>query len=69
MIDIRDKALSERISEEIFMRVHQDIGQASMCWENVEGAGTYDSNMASDIASNLCHFIADKLEEAVGCEG
>jgi len=64
MMDKRDKSLSERISEEIYMRVFQDIGAASMCWTNVEGAGIYDSNKASEIAFNLCHYIADQLEEA-----
>ena len=61
-MDIRDKALSERITEDIFERVHQDIGQASMCWEHVEGAGEFDSTRAAEIAFDLCHFIADKLE-------
>lgn len=59
-----DKSLSERLPEEVFTRVHQDIGQASMCWENVEGAGVYDATKASEIAFDLCHYIADKLEEA-----
>lgn len=35
-----------------------------MCWENVEGAGVYDATKASEIAFDLCHYIADKLEEA-----
>jgi hypothetical protein len=59
-----DKSLSERLPEEIFTRVHIDIGQASVCWENVEGAGVFDSTKASEIAFNLCHYIADKLDEA-----
>ena len=61
-MNIRDRSLSERLSEEIFTRIHQDIGQASMCWENVEGAGTFDSTKAAEIAFDLCHYIADKLE-------
>ena len=59
-----DKSLSERLPEEIFDRVHQDIGEASTCWTKLEGAGTFDSEHASKIAFNLCHFIADKLDEA-----
>ena len=62
-MDIRDKVLSERITGDIVDRVYQDIGQASMCWENVEGAGEFDSTRAAEIAFNLCHFIADKLDE------
>jgi hypothetical protein len=59
---IRDKALSERLTEEIFNRVHQDIGEASMCWSNIEGAGTFQSEEASRIAFELCHYIADELD-------
>lgn len=58
-----DKSLSERLPEEIFIRIHQDIGYASTCWENLDDAGVFDSTRASEIAFDLCHFIADKLEE------
>ena len=57
-----NKPLSERLPEEIYMRIHQDIGQASMCWDNIEGAGTFKSEESSKIAFELCHYIADKLE-------
>ena len=55
------KSLSEQLPEDIFNRIHQDIGEASMCWEHVDKAGTFDSTRASKIAFELCHFIADKL--------
>ena len=58
-----DKSLSERLPEEIFTRIHQDIGHASTCWSNLEGAGIFESEQASKIAFDLCHFIADRLEE------
>ncbi len=58
------KALSERLPEYIFDRVHQDIGQATTCWTKLEKAGTFDAEHASKIAFNLCHFIADELERA-----
>jgi len=60
----REESLAERLPEEIFSRIHQDIGQASMCWENIEGAGTFKDGQASKIAFELCHYIADKLDEA-----
>jgi hypothetical protein len=62
-MDIRDRSLSERLPEGVFTRIHEDIGQASMCWENIKGAGVFDSTEASRIAFNLCQFIADALEE------
>jgi hypothetical protein len=53
--------LSDRLSERIFNRVHQDIGQASMCWKETPH-GVFDSEQAGDIAFNLCHYIADELD-------
>jgi len=38
--------------------VTQAIGAASICWETPEGAGVFDSTMASDIADELNEFIA-----------
>lgn len=59
----RDKALSERLPEHIFDRIHQDIGEASTCWTTLEGAGTFESEHASRIAFELCHFVADELDK------
>ena len=58
------KPLSERLPELAFARIYQDIGQASMCWEHPEKAGVFDSEKAADIALELCHFVADLLEES-----
>lgn len=54
-------SLSKRLPEHIFSKIHEDIGQASMCW-NPNPAGEYDATSASTIAFKLCHFIADELE-------
>ena len=56
------KPLSERLPEHIFERIHQDIGQASMCWENIGKAGIFDAKKAGEIAFELCHFIADVMD-------
>ena len=63
-MDVREKALSERLPEHIFDRIHQDIGEASTCWDKLEGAGTFDATHASMIAFNLCHFVADELDKS-----
>ena len=60
--DIRDKPLSERLPKEVFNRIHEDIGQATMCWTEIEKAGIFKSEEALTIAGNLCHFVADLLE-------
>ncbi len=58
-----NKPILERLPEEVFTRIFQDIGQASMCWDSIEGAGTFESDEALKIAAELCHYIADKLED------
>ena len=58
------KPLPERLPEHIFHRIHEDIGQASMCWEHVEKAGVFDATKAIDISFELCHFIADMIQDA-----
>jgi len=57
------KSLSERLPEYVFNRIHQDIGQASMCWEHPEKAGVFDAKQAGEIAFELCHFFADVIEQ------
>ena len=57
------KSLSERLPEQVFERIHQAIGQASMCWERPEKAGVFDAKKAGEIAFELCHFIADEVNK------
>ena len=56
------EALSERLTQDVLERIYQDIGHASTCWTKLEKAGTFKAEMAGEIAFELCHFIADKLE-------
>ena len=37
--------------------VRQALGAASVCWSNVSGAGTFQSERCSDIADALIEFI------------
>jgi len=59
------KSLSERLPSHIFHKIHEAIGQASMCWHE-RPTGVFASEEASKIASDLCHFIADELEKPIG---
>jgi hypothetical protein len=59
--DLRESSLSEQLPEHIFTRIHEDIGQASMCWDSPEKAGVFHSEEASVIVFNLCQFISDEL--------
>ena len=60
------KPLSERLPKHVFERIHQDIGQASMCWENIDKAGVFDAKKAGEISFELCHFIADVIDKERG---
>jgi hypothetical protein len=55
-------ALSERRSAGLFYAVRQAVGNASMCWDNIGGAGTFEATQASEVAFELCHLIADEIE-------
>lgn len=44
-------------------RVYSDIGEASICWENPEGCGTFETEHAARINLELCQFILDQTEE------
>jgi len=57
-----NRRLPERLPKHVFERIHQDIGQASMCWACPEKAGVFDAKKAADIAFELCHFIADLID-------
>jgi len=57
------KSLSKRLSENIFNRIHQDMGSASMCWSKIKKAGIFDAKKAGEIAFELCHFIADEMDK------
>ena len=46
--------------------VFQAIGAASVCWENMEGAGIFDSDRAKDIGDKLLAFIELKATEIEG---
>lgn len=47
-------------------RVYSDIGEASMCWENPGGCGVFDSTNAARIGLELCQFVLDLMDEAIG---
>ena len=66
--DLREQPLNKRLPENIYNRIHEDIGQASGCWTDLDHAGTFKSEDAGTIALNLCQFIADEIEKAVANE-
>ena len=55
--------MNTKQEERMFSRVHQDIGQASMCWDKTP-TGIFDSSQAREIALKLCQFIAQEIKES-----
>jgi len=70
--ELEREALSERLPKEVVERVYEDIDAASMCWTDLINAGIFEADIAASIAFELCHYIADLMDEtaknAAECE-
>lgn len=60
------RPLNYRITSDVYHRIFEDIGQASMCWEPRPSHEVFKADEAANIAADLCHFIADALDAARG---
>ena len=58
------KPLSERLPEDVFNKLHQVVGEAAMCWTDIEHVGRFKVDASSALAFELCHYVADLLDEA-----
>lgn len=56
------KPLEQRLPPHLVDRIYQEIGSATMAWENISGAGVFKSEMAARIALELGHAFADELD-------
>lgn len=43
--------------------VYEAIGAASVCWESMEGTGTFDDDRATEIAQALVDFVENLMRE------
>lgn len=59
------ESLFDILPEDIYYEIIGAISQASVCWEHPEQAGIFDASQATEIAYDLCHYIADALENAM----
>jgi hypothetical protein len=50
------------VSDELEAMVFEALGEASMCWETVEAAGTFQSEKCSEIGDRLVARIRDLNE-------
>lgn len=60
-----ERPLNCRLPSDIYHRVGESVGEASMAWEP-RPTGVFNRELACKVAFDLCHFIADKLDEARG---
>lgn len=58
-----EKPLSHRISSELYHKIFESIGAASMAWNPRPSNEVFDSELASKIAVELCLFVADEFEK------
>jgi hypothetical protein len=58
-----EKPLNHRISSEVYHRIHELVGEATMCWNPRPSENVFDSELASDVAVRLCLLFADELEK------
>jgi len=43
--------------DELMTLLREALGEASMCWSNIEGAGTFQGDKAAEIAKRLANRI------------
>lgn len=52
------------------VKIGEAVGAASACWDNLEGAGVFKSERASEIATNLIEDVLELTrlgEPSLGC--
>jgi len=45
--------------------IMQAVGEASMCWSNIEGAGVFNSEKAKKIGDNLLKYLEHREKECL----
>jgi hypothetical protein len=55
------RPLCFRVTSKIYTAAFEAVGAASLCW-NPKPEGTFDSELASRFATDLCFAIAEELE-------
>jgi hypothetical protein len=61
-LPLKKRPLCFRISSELYHAVFESIGAASMCWLPRPGKEVFQSELASQIAVDLCFKIANEIE-------
>jgi hypothetical protein len=56
------RPLNFRVPSKIYTQVFEAVGAASMCWKPKPDSQVFNSEMASEVAVDLCFKIASELE-------
>ena len=56
------RTLYEALGEEAYNKIGEAVGAATMCWENINAAGVFESEKAGKIVNELCWFIVELIE-------
>ena len=62
-LPVEKRPLCFRLSSEMYHAVFEAIGAASMCWEPEPSTEVFNSELASQIAVDLCFKIAEEMEK------
>ena len=62
-LPLKERPICFRISSEIYHKVFETVGAASMCWELRPGDQVFASEQASKLAVELCFAIANEIEK------
>lgn len=61
-LPLKERPLCFRLSSELYHAVFESVGAASMCWNPIPSKSEFDSNKASQVATDLCFKIAEAME-------
>ncbi len=63
LLPLKERPLCFRVSSEIYHKVWESVGAASMCWTPTPSTEVFDCERASNIAVELLFAIANELEK------
>lgn len=55
--------------KDMLQAVGEAVGRASVCWDNLEHAGAFDSTIASEIVDQLMDRIEQEISERMKVNG
>jgi|GEM_PF-4503353 len=54
---------NEEVPFEVLKKIHEAIGEATMCWQYPERAGKFESEKAIKISFILCSYLKSRVRK------